>query len=116
MVISKRSIPHYGYVDECEVTELVRMRRSLRDRYAQAGVKLTYLAFFVKAVANALKEVPLVNASLDDDAGEIVMHDRYHVGIAVATPAGLVVPVVRDADRKDVAGIAGEIERLSEAA
>lgn len=116
MVQSKRAIPHYGYVDECDVSDLVRLRQSLRDTYAKAGVKLTYLAFFVKAVVQALKEVPLVNASLDEGAGEIVLHDHYHVGIAVATPGGLMVPVVRDADRKDLAEVAREIERLSEAA
>jgi pyruvate dehydrogenase E2 component (dihydrolipoamide acetyltransferase)/2-oxoisovalerate dehydrogenase E2 component (dihydrolipoyl transacylase) len=113
MVQSKTTIPHYSYVDECDVTDLVRLRESLRGAYAEAGVKLTYLAFFVKAVALALKEVPIVNASLDEQAGEIVLHDRYHVGVAVATPAGLIVPVVRDADRKEVGAIARDIERLS---
>src|SRR5262249_20176118 len=58
-------------------------------------------------------EVPLVNASLDEEAGEIVLHDRYHIGIAVATPAGLVVPVIKDADKKDLPGLAREISRLS---
>ncbi len=112
MVRSKQTIPHYSYVDEADVTELVRLREQLRDAYAAAGVKLTYLAFFVKAVAAALKEVPLVNSSLDEEGGEIVLHDRYHVGVAVATPAGLVVPVVRDADRKDLGQIARDVERL----
>lgn len=60
-----------------------------------------------------MKEVPLVNASLEESSGEIVLHDRYHIGIAVATQAGLIVPVVRDADKKDLATIAREIERLS---
>jgi 2-oxoisovalerate dehydrogenase E2 component (dihydrolipoyl transacylase) len=113
MVLSKRTIPHYSYIDECDVTELVRLRDGLRDTYARAGVKLTYLAFFVKAVVAALKEVPLVNASLDETAGEIVLHDHYHIGIAVATPNGLIVPVVRDADRKDLLQLAREIDRLS---
>src|SRR5581483_4205108 len=112
MTLSKKTIPDYSYVDECEVTELVRLRESLREVYARAGVKLTYLAFFIKAVVGALKEVPLVNSSLDEASGEIVLHDRYHIGIAVATPAGLVVPVLRDADRKDLGAIAREIERL----
>jgi pyruvate dehydrogenase E2 component (dihydrolipoamide acetyltransferase)/2-oxoisovalerate dehydrogenase E2 component (dihydrolipoyl transacylase) len=116
MVQSKRVIPHYSYVDECEVTELVNLRNNLRDRYARAGVKLTYLAFFVKAVVAALKEVPIVNASLDEEAGEIVLHDRYHIGIAVATPAGLMVPVVHDADQKDIGTTARDIDRLSNAA
>jgi pyruvate dehydrogenase E2 component (dihydrolipoamide acetyltransferase)/2-oxoisovalerate dehydrogenase E2 component (dihydrolipoyl transacylase) len=113
LVQAKRTIPHYSYVDECDVTELVRLRAGLRDAFAAAGVKLTYLAFIVKAVVAALKEVPLVNASLDEPAGEIVLHDRYHVGVAVATPAGLLVPVIHDADRKDLAAVAREIERLS---
>ncbi len=112
MTLSKKTIPDYSYVDECEVTELVRLRESLREVYARAGVKLTYLAFFIKAVVGALKEIPLVNSSLDEASGEIVLHDRYHIGIAVATPAGLVVPVLRDADRKDLGAIAREIERL----
>jgi pyruvate dehydrogenase E2 component (dihydrolipoamide acetyltransferase)/2-oxoisovalerate dehydrogenase E2 component (dihydrolipoyl transacylase) len=112
MVLAKRTIPHYSYADECDVTELVRVREGLRETYARAGVKLTYLAFIVKAVVKALQEVPVVNASLDEQAGEIVLHDRYHIGVAVATPSGLLVPVVRDADRKGLAEIAREIERL----
>jgi pyruvate dehydrogenase E2 component (dihydrolipoamide acetyltransferase)/2-oxoisovalerate dehydrogenase E2 component (dihydrolipoyl transacylase) len=116
MVLAKRTIPHYSYIDECDVTELVRLRDSLRDPYARDGVRLTYLAFFVKAVVAALKEVPIVNASLDEKADEIVLHDRYHIGIAVATPSGLVVPVIHDADRKDLGDLAREIERLSVAA
>ncbi len=113
MVQSKQTIPHYAYVDECDVTALVRLRDSLRESFEQAGVKLTYLPFFVKAAARALKDVPIVNASLDEAAGEIVLHDRYHIGIAVATPGGLIVPVVQDADKKDLVEIARDIERLS---
>ncbi len=116
MVLSKRTIPHYSYVEECDVTDLVKLRESLRDTYARAGVKLTYLAFFIKAVVAALKEVPLVNASLDETTDEIVLHDRYHIGIAVATPSGLMVPVLHDADHKDIGDLAREIERLSSAA
>jgi pyruvate dehydrogenase E2 component (dihydrolipoamide acetyltransferase)/2-oxoisovalerate dehydrogenase E2 component (dihydrolipoyl transacylase) len=113
MVQSKRAVPHYTYVDECDVTDLVRIRESVKEPFARAGVKITFLAFFVKAVAAALKEVPLVNSSLDEEAGDIVLHDHYHIGIAVATPSGLIVPVVHDADRKDLVQIAREVERLS---
>jgi pyruvate dehydrogenase E2 component (dihydrolipoamide acetyltransferase)/2-oxoisovalerate dehydrogenase E2 component (dihydrolipoyl transacylase) len=113
MVRAKTTIPHYSYVDECEVTDLVRLRNSLKDAYAAARIKLTYLPFFVKAVVAALKEVPIVNASLDEQAGEIVLHDRYHIGIAVATPGGLIVPVVHDADKKDIGSLARDIDRLS---
>ena len=112
MVHAKRVIPHYSYVDECDVTELVRLRDTLKPAYARAGVKLTYLAFIVKAVVHALKEVPIVNSSLDESKNEIVLHDRYHIGVAVATPGGLIVPVIRDADQRDLGGLAREIERL----
>lgn len=113
MVASMRTIPHYTYVDECDVTDLVKLRDSLKEPFAKKGVKITYLAFFVKAVAGALKEVPIVNASLNEEAGEIVLHDQYHIGVAVAVPGGLIVPVVRDADKRSVLEIAREIERLT---
>ena len=112
MVEAKRHIPHYSYIDECDVTDLVRLRAQLREPFAKAGAKLTYLSFLVKAAARALKEVPIVNASLDESAGEIVLHDRYHIGVAVAAPVGLIVPVIKDADKKDLAAIAQDIERL----
>jgi 2-oxoisovalerate dehydrogenase E2 component (dihydrolipoyl transacylase) len=111
MVRSAHTIPHYSYVDECDVTEMVRLRQGLKE--VRGAGKITYLAFFVKAAVAALKEVPIVNASLDDAAGEIVLHDRYHIGVATATDAGLLVPVIRDADRRDLFEIAREIERLS---
>jgi 2-oxoisovalerate dehydrogenase E2 component (dihydrolipoyl transacylase) len=116
MVHAKQVIPHYAYVDECDVSDLVKLRNSLKEPFAVKGVKLTYLAFFVKAVVAALKEVPIVNASLDEEAGEIVLHEEYDVGIAVAAPAGLIVPVIRDADQKNLLDIAREIDRLSEQA
>ena len=113
MVEAKRAIPHYSYVDECDLTDLVKMRGQLKEPFAASGVKLTYLPFVVKAVARALKEIPVVNSTLDETANEIVLHDKYHIGIAVAAPNGLIVPVIRDADQKDVATIAADIERLS---
>jgi 2-oxoisovalerate dehydrogenase E2 component (dihydrolipoyl transacylase) len=94
----------------------VQLRAQLKDPLAAQGIKLTYLAFLIKAVARALKEVPVVNSSYDEASNEIVYHDSYHVGVAVAVPNGLVVPVVRDADKKDVPAIASAIERLSVAA
>src|SRR5439155_137205 len=71
MVRAKQTIPHYTYVDECDVTDLVRLRQALRPRFEEAGVKLTYLAFVVKAVAGALREVPIVNRPVFDDAGVV---------------------------------------------
>ncbi|HWY87962.1 MAG TPA: dihydrolipoamide acetyltransferase family protein [Gemmataceae bacterium] len=116
MVHAKQTIPHYTYVDETDVTELVKARDGLRASNAPKGLKITYMPFFVRAVAQALKEVPLVNASLDDKAGEIVLHDHYHIGIATATPWGLVVPVLHDADRLSFMDLAREIDRLTAAA
>ncbi len=113
MVRSKQTIPHYSYIDECDVTELVRLRDSLRPVFEKDGVKLTYLAFIVKAVAEALREVPQVNASLDEEAGEIVVHEQCNVGFAVATEDGLIVPVIHDVDCLGVRKIAAAIERLS---
>jgi pyruvate dehydrogenase E2 component (dihydrolipoamide acetyltransferase)/2-oxoisovalerate dehydrogenase E2 component (dihydrolipoyl transacylase) len=113
MVLSNHTIPHYTYVDECDVTDLVKLREALKEPFAARGAKITYLAFFVKAAAQALKDVPIVNATFDEEHGEIVLHDQYHLGIAVATPSGLIVPVLRDADKKSMVEIAQEIDRLS---
>jgi pyruvate dehydrogenase E2 component (dihydrolipoamide acetyltransferase)/2-oxoisovalerate dehydrogenase E2 component (dihydrolipoyl transacylase) len=113
MVQAKKAIPHSTYVDECDVTELVRLRQSLRDKFSRAGIKLTYLPFFVKAVTTALAEIPVVNSSLDETAQEIVLHDHYHIGVAAATPAGLIVPVLHEANRKTLPEIAQELERLN---
>jgi pyruvate dehydrogenase E2 component (dihydrolipoamide acetyltransferase)/2-oxoisovalerate dehydrogenase E2 component (dihydrolipoyl transacylase) len=114
MVESTRAIPHYTYIDEVDVTELVHLRSQVAQRTQQASVKLTYLAFFVKAAVRALIEVPIVNSKLNESAGEIEILDHYHIGIAVATRAGLIVPVIRDADRREVWDIAREVERVSE--
>jgi pyruvate dehydrogenase E2 component (dihydrolipoamide acetyltransferase)/2-oxoisovalerate dehydrogenase E2 component (dihydrolipoyl transacylase) len=116
LVESMHKVPHYTYVDECDVSELVRLRDGLKETLAKQGVRVTYLPFLVKAVVEALKEVPIVNASLDEEAGEVVLYDHYHVGVAVATPNGLIVPVVRDANRLPFIEVAREIERLSAAA
>jgi pyruvate dehydrogenase E2 component (dihydrolipoamide acetyltransferase)/2-oxoisovalerate dehydrogenase E2 component (dihydrolipoyl transacylase) len=114
MVASTHTIPHYAYIDECDFTDTARLRQQLKEPFAKAGVKLTYLAFFVKAVTRALKDVPVVNSTFDEASQEVVLHSHYHVGVAVAAPSGLIVPVIKDADKRDLAGIAAEIERLSE--
>ncbi len=116
MVASKKTIPHYSYIEECDVSELVAVRNELKRPYYAQGVKLTHLPFYVKAAAAALKQVPLINASLDETVSEIVLHEDYHIGIATATAKGLVVPVVRHADRKSLHEIAAELERLIRAA
>ena len=115
MVLSTQTIPHFTYVEECDVSEMVALRGSLKRSFYRQKIKLTYVPFYVKAVAVALRKVPLVNASLDEENGEIVLHDRYHVGLAMASNKGLIVPVIRDVDRLSIADIAREIERLREA-
>ena len=112
LVAAMQKIPHYTYVDECDVSDLVRLRGALKEPLGKQGVRVTYLPFLVKAVVAALKDVPIVNASLDEAVGEIVLHDRYHIGVAVATANGLIVPVIRDADRLPFTEVAHEIERL----
>ncbi|MQB01547.1 MAG: 2-oxo acid dehydrogenase subunit E2 [Actinobacteria bacterium] len=109
------TIPPVTHVEDCDVTELDATRRLANER-AHEMQKLTFLPFIVKAVIAALKDHPAMNASLDEEAGEIVFHDRYNIGIAVDTPAGLTVPVIKDADKKRLRDIAAELERLSQGA
>ena len=104
-------IPHVTQFDEADITDLEALRVRLNEEHAKAGVRLTMLAFLIKAAVAALAKFPDFNASLD---GETLVRKRYfHVGFAADTPNGLVVPVVRDADRKGVLEIAREMGALS---
>jgi 2-oxoisovalerate dehydrogenase E2 component (dihydrolipoyl transacylase) len=103
-------------VDEADLTELVALRERLKGEAEAQRVKLTYLPFIVKAVVRALKKYPMLNTSLDEERGEVVYKRYYHIGIAVATERGLIVPVVRDADRKSLLELAQEIALLSQKA
>lgn len=96
-------------VDEVDMSALVALRERMKPASEKAGVKLTYLPFIFKAAASALKAFPNVNSSLDDAAGEIVRKKYYNIGCAVDTEAGLIVPVIKDIDRKSIFEIAGEI-------
>jgi pyruvate dehydrogenase E2 component (dihydrolipoyllysine-residue acetyltransferase) len=107
---------HFTFVAECDMSAVATHLARARARAEQAGTPLTYLAYVVKALVEPLKQFPLVNASLDDAAQEIVLKRYYHVGIATATAEGLTVPVLRDVDRRPLLGIAAEIKRLSTAA
>ncbi|MCX8103152.1 MAG: 2-oxo acid dehydrogenase subunit E2 [Candidatus Bipolaricaulota bacterium] len=113
---SKTTAAHFTYVDEVDMTELVQLREQMKPLAEQKGVKLTYLPFIVKASVAALKEMPMLNASLDEATGEIVIKKYYNIGIATATDDGLIVPVIKDADRKSIVEIAAEIERLAKVA
>ena len=113
MAQSTRTAAHFTFVEECDVTELKAMRARLRGAAEAEGVKLSFLPFLVKAVVAALKKHPMLNTSLDETTNEIVFRKYFHIGIATATDAGLIVPVVRDADRRTLLDIAREIERLA---
>ncbi len=115
MTRSKFTAPHFTYVEEIDATPLVELRSRAKIRAQERGVKLTYLAFIVKAVVAGLRRWPQLNAVLDEQAQEIVYKRYYHIGIAAQGPGGLLVPVIRDADRRSIFDIAVEIERLAHA-
>jgi pyruvate dehydrogenase E2 component (dihydrolipoamide acetyltransferase) len=110
------SIPHVTQFDEADITDLEATRNKLKDKATQAGIKLTPLAFIIRACVKALQEFPQFNASLDPSGANLILKKYFHVGFAADTPNGLVVPVVHDADRKDVYKIARELGELSEKA
>ncbi len=116
MVRSAFTIPHLTNFDDADITELERIRKGSVADYAGTSAKLTSLVFVMKAVALALKQHPLLNASLDMEGGEIIYKDYVNLGIAVDTPRGLVVPVVRDVDQLTIPHIAQSLTTLSEKA
>ncbi|MBI3939506.1 MAG: 2-oxo acid dehydrogenase subunit E2 [Acidobacteria bacterium] len=111
---SIKTAAHFSYVEEVDVTSLVELHSRWEAQAAGRGVKITYLPLIVQAVVAALKKYPWMNAMLDENKQEIVLKKQYHVGIAVATEQGLVVPVVKDADRRSIWELAAEIQRLAE--
>jgi pyruvate dehydrogenase E2 component (dihydrolipoamide acetyltransferase) len=115
MARSKRTAAHFLYVEEVDCTDLVALRAKINAAAGKDGRKVSFLPFIVKATAYALRKFPQLNAALDEAAGEIVQRKHVHMGLATATEAGLIVPVVRDADTLSVAEIAREIDRLAEA-
>ena len=107
-----RRVPHIFSMDDIDATELVRARASLNDELSLRGIKLSYMPFFVKACVAALMAHPRFNASLDMEREEIIYRHRYNIGVATATPDGLIVTVVHDADRKGLVEIGEEISSL----
>lgn len=116
LVKSKQTAPHFAYVDEVDVTDLVKLRKQLKADAAEQGVKLTYLAFIVKAVVDGLKQFPTLNSSLDEACNTLIQKQYYNIGIAVDTPQGLVVPVIHHAETLSVLQIALAIHQLSDKA
>jgi len=116
MAKSHATVAPFTYVEEVDMTQLVHLRDRLKEAAEGKGIKLTYLPFVVKALIAALKELPTLNASVDDEKQEIVVKRYYHIGIATATDEGLTVTVVHDADKRDIWNLAREIDRLAAAA
>ncbi len=107
------NLPHVTQFDEADITELEQRRKALKEAASEQGVKLTPLAFFVKACVSALEEFPDFNASLDAEGDNLVLKKYFHIGFAADTPNGLVVPVIRDADKKGLFEVAGELSDLA---
>jgi pyruvate dehydrogenase E2 component (dihydrolipoamide acetyltransferase) len=110
---SKRTAAHFTFVEQADVTELVQVKHRMADAARAEGVRLTYLSFIVKAVVAALKKFPELNASLDEERNEVVVKKWYDVGIASSTDQGLMVPVIRGADRLSLLDVAREIARVA---
>lgn len=113
MVNSKHTAPHVTLLDEIDVTELVAHRKKFKEIAAEKDIKLTYLPYVVKALVSTLREFPQLNTSLDDEKEEIIQKHYYNIGIAADTDRGLLVPVIKHADRKSVFAISEEINQLA---
>ncbi|OAJ76090.1 dienelactone hydrolase [Brevibacillus sp. SKDU10] len=113
MVKSKYTAPHVTLFDEVDVTGLVNLRKEGKPLAMEQGIKLTYLPFIVKAVVAGLKKFPILNTSMDDETQEIIFKKYYNIGIATSTEDGLLVPVVKGADRKSIFEISAEINELA---
>jgi pyruvate dehydrogenase E2 component (dihydrolipoamide acetyltransferase) len=112
VLASQRSTAFVTSMEEVDITEICEMRSREQGEVESRGMHLTFLPFFIKAAQHALKEHPLLNASIDDAAETIVVKKHYNFGIAVDTPEGLMVPVIRDVDQKSIVELAGEIQEL----
>lgn len=107
------NVPHVTHHDEADITELEAFRQALKPRAEKAGVRVTLLSFFMKACAATLQAFPSFNASLDPSGENLILKKYYHIGIAVDTPNGLVVPVIRDVDKKGLFELSAELAEMS---
>ena len=114
MILSKQTSAHVTTVFEVDFTNVEKLRRQYKDGYAERGTKLTYMPFIVQAVVAGLREWPIINASMDES--NIIYHRDYNIGIAVALDWGLIVPVVKNADEKNILGLSKAINDLGERA
>ena len=106
-------IPHVTQHDEADITEMENFRKSLRDLYTGEKLSITPLPFIIRAVAKALKDYPNFNSSLDEKKGNLIYKKYFHIGIAMDTPHGLMVPKIRDADKKDITELGKEIKKIA---
>ena len=113
LIQSQRTTAFVTGMDEADITELWTLREREKKSLQQKGIHLTFLPFFIKAVQHALAEHPLLNASVDEEKEEIITKKYYNIGIAVDTPDGLMVPVIKDVDKKTILELAKEIQELS---
>ncbi|TRW50014.1 dihydrolipoyllysine-residue acetyltransferase [Aliidiomarina halalkaliphila] len=116
MAESVRTIPHFTYAEEFDLTELRAMHARLKAQYAEQGIRLTLMPFFIKAMSLALTEFPIMNAQLNDDATEITYFDDHNIGMAVATKVGLMVPNIKQVNQKSLLEVAEEVNRLTASA
>jgi len=107
-----QEIPHVTQHDEADITEMEKFRESLRDLYTGEKIKITPLAFIIRAVVKALKDYPIFNSSLDVNKEQIIYKKYFHIGIAVDTPHGLMVPKIRNVDNKKIKEIGKEIKKI----
>lgn len=110
------TVPHVTHFDEADITELEDFRKSLKKEYDARGIRITFLPFLMKAMVSALRQHPRFNASLDASGERLILKRYFHLGVAVDTPDGLVVPVIRDVDRKSLGDLAKELMDVSQRA
>lgn len=116
MVASVSTIPHFTFSDEIDLTDLIALRKELKEQYAKEGIKLTMMPFFIKALSLAIKEFPIVNSQVNDDCTEITYFDDHNIGMAVDSKLGLLVPNIKGCQSKSIVDVAQDVTRLTDAA
>ncbi|MFD2167079.1 dihydrolipoyllysine-residue acetyltransferase [Thalassotalea euphylliae] len=114
MVNSVSTIPHFTYCEEIDLTDLIALRKQLKEKYAKQDIKLTMMPFFMKAMSLAIKEYPIVNSQVNDDCSELTYFDDHNIGMAVDSKVGLLVPNVKAVQTKSILDLAQDITRLTE--
>ena len=116
MSLSKSKAAHFTYFEECDATELVRLRSQAKEVGAASGIKVTYLPFVMKAMVAALRRYPILNSTLDEEKGELVYKHYYNIGLSVQTEDGLTAPVIKDVEHKSILQISKDIQEVVERA